>query len=226
MGEVPVVGEHRVLVRPEARQDVVNEGGQSRQGLGARGRPGSRRCITPCVVAIRRDDVAVDLVEFRGRWGRPDHRTVTGWWLTIFRVEVPLPADRLVALDQVSQTNALPTIEVLHLVGLATGRKGGEVLWMTQELSRSNLSHAVALEELSCRPAVRLGREDLRGGVLELVCFQASSHRVGDSIVDFESFGAQFGAESTHGGDDQMDPLDVPGPRADLADRFDHQDPV
>ena len=58
------------------------------------------------------------------------------------------------------------------------------------------------------------------------MCAQTGTHGIGDSVVDVEPIGSQPVTESTHRGNDQVNPLDVPRSRANLADRLDHQHAV
>jgi len=129
---------HGVLVRSEQRQPLADECLQGVQRLFARDGPGeavqaARVCCKPGV--DQRQYLARQGVWDKGRAGRQGARTRFAESLAVVWIEVPLPADRIIALHQHAMSLALFAVEILHAQGLATLGVSGEFTYRGEEVT-------------------------------------------------------------------------------------------
>jgi hypothetical protein len=148
---------HRVLVAPEQGQAVLDEvverhccawvGGQ--RPIEVIQRTGMRRKTS----AHQVDDLARDGVWRESPWRRHPAWTTRIETAAIFRIKVPLPAQRLLALHQYLMALPLPAIEPLHAPFAFALGPLGEVRRRTQEMPihTSLVRDARAVHDLSQR---------------------------------------------------------------------------
>ena len=226
VGELPLCGEHRVLVRPEHGQTVLDELVQTDECL--------RSCDGPRPIGVGAErggrqaieNVAVDVVELEPLDRRPGAAIARGRFAVVM-IEVPLSADGLGAagadVHQHAESEPLPPIEVLHREPLAPCRPAREVVVVTQEQVVAHQLDAEPLEFDACIPTGRFHREHASGAELVDVISQTLSERARPAVVDLESFDSQFRGEVRHRRQHEVQPLSMPAPRGDQRLTLDEQ---
>ena len=226
VGQLPLGGEHGVLVRSERRQAVVDELTQSGQRLGAGDRPGAVGICAERGRGKSFDHRAVDVVELEQGDRRPGS-TVARWRFTVVVVEVPPTADRLGAVgaivDEHAEAQSLPSVEVLHRQPLAVGRPAREVLVVAEEMVIAHQLDAEGLHRRSRIPARRLHGDHRADTELIEVVAQPLVQCGGSAMVDVEPFGTQLGGEVGHGRQHEVEPLTMPPTRGDQCCALDEQ---
>ena len=155
-----------ILVAPEQRQSLANEGVQGLQRLRPRDRPG--KTVEPTGMAGKacldeRDDLARHGVGLENRPRRDGARPGSAKGLAIVSVEVPLATNRLIALHQHLMPLALLAIEILHAQRLATFGMGcevgnaGEKVAVLADIQRQALGLGQGFDCLQYAPVARLG---------------------------------------------------------------------
>ena len=156
----PRVGpQHRVLSGAEVGEPVLDEVLEPGQRLEPRHRRPARRVVAdeahepvalPPVEVL--PDLRVDVVLPRQPGLLETERAPLRRRLAVVVVEVPLPADRLVAVHEQAEAHPLPPVEVLHQQALATADPGREVLPGGREAAplRHHLEAALPDEAVRC----------------------------------------------------------------------------
>jgi len=119
--------------------------------------------------------------------------------LAVVGVEVPPPSHRLVAVDEHSETLALPAVEILHPQLAPVARPRGELVGVGEEERLvDDLDAGEAAERVEA--ATRAGTQESHrlGPVLADLGAQAGREALRPALIDLEAALAQLGREMAH----------------------------
>lgn len=213
-------GGHRILVVAEQRQAVADEGIKRRARLLRRDRPGEAVHIAEMGAKAggdQRHHLPRDGI--RGEARRGGRHQALGQRRAVFGIEVPLPADGLVAFHQQAGLAAHLAVEEFHAVLLPPRCPGAEARQRTEEarvlpdLDRHAGGVLPALHVLQHAPFARMRCHDARGA---MVCGGAQhlaaeglgvGRVVQPHMVDPHAAGGERAREVPHGGQHEDDLL-------------------
>ena len=212
-------------MRPEGREDVLDEVLEAAQRPGAAGGPCAVGWVAEAGVREIGEHLGIELVEAVARGSGPPVR-IGGGRLAILGVEVPAPSGGLVAVHEVAGRDTPLAVEVLHLQRAPSAHPRGELVVVAQELVGAHDREPQPLDRAPHRPAVGLGHDDPVGRERPPVLVEAGPQAVGATQVDLEPCGAQLAREATHRGDDEVRALAVPSDASEQRVALDEEHPM